>query len=334
MKNIYQITLIGLLALTLGCSKNEDIAIVPEEPKPTAKFTVAPVSESDAYTLEFKNASVNGKKIRWTFGDDSVSAEFSPIHTFRSAGTYRVLLSVENGDGYKAQSEIFLKLNPDLLLNFAAVNQGAGKVKLNVSSPTVYTTFKWTFEDKTTSTEATPITTVPAGSVRLVTLEAKTAKGSTATVQRLVTDFGVAQDVTIGSTLIVSKDNNSGAFGGEGSLKLIDNNINTKFLMSAFKGMYAQQVLTTPQVVKVYGITSGDDAQVRDPQQWTLLGSEDGLTWDLLDTRDEQFTGRKMLRLFAVQNTKAYTYYRLNITKNQGNNDLLQISEWRLYKIN
>ena len=37
--------------------------------------------------------------------------------------------------------------------------------------------------------------------------------------------------------------------------------------------------------IKYYGIGSGNDAQDRDPKEWTLQGSNDGINWTVVDTR-------------------------------------------------
>ena len=333
MKKIYQLSLVCFLMLAASCGKDDPVEIVPEEPKPLAKFSIEQSAPDDAFTFDFKNTSENVKNIRWTFGDDSISTEMTPKHTYLNPGTYTVLLTVGNDQGYIARQELEVKIDADKLLNFTATPESNGTVKLNLSSQTAFSTFLWTFENNSTSTESSPVTNVPSGSIRKVMLKATTAKGSTATINRLVTDFGVAQDVTIGASLLVSKDNNSGATSGEGSLKLIDNSIDSKFLVSSFTSLWAVQTLTLPHVVKLYSITSGNDASERDPKEWTLEGSEDGVSWELLDTRNETFGSRKQTRIFAISNTKSFIYYRWTVTKNV-NSSLMQVGEWRLMSVN
>lgn len=144
-------------------------------------------------------------------------------------------------------------------------------------------------------------------------------------------------DLTVGATLTVSKDNGNGAQGNEGSLKLIDNNLNNKFLVGGLDtnniDFWMQQLLTEPAVVNKYNFTSGNDAPDRDPKNWEMLGSNDGTTWTSLDTRtNEVFSGRNQTREFTVNNETAYRYYRIKITANYGS-DAIQISEWRLYYV-
>lgn len=138
-------------------------------------------------------------------------------------------------------------------------------------------------------------------------------------------------DVTGTGTLSVSKDNNDGADAGEGSKKLVDNNINSKFLVADFpQGLWMQMDLAEAKVVRMYRLTSGNDAPERDPKSWRLLGSNDGSTWTELDKQTEQyFSGRNQTVNYEFENDTAYKYYRWVVDEDNGSN-LFQISEWRL----
>lgn len=146
----------------------------------------------------------------------------------------------------------------------------------------------------------------------------------------------VLKDLSNDATITVSKDNDSGPESNEGSLKLIDNNLNSKFLTGGFSpgiNFWMQQELGEAQVVDRYSLTSGNDAPDRDPKSWELVGSHDEDNWIVLDTRsDESFGERNQTREFKVSNDESYKYYRINITANNGSN-LLQISEWRLLSL-
>ena len=143
-------------------------------------------------------------------------------------------------------------------------------------------------------------------------------------------NFG-PEDFTENATITVSRENGGGADGAEGSTKLIDNNIDTKFLVGGFpEPFWMQQDFTEAVIVNKYSFTSGNDAPDRDPVDWELSGSNDGSTWDVLDTRtDQSFDERKQTREFLVNNEQPYLYYRIDITKNNGS-DAIQMSEWRL----
>jgi len=138
-------------------------------------------------------------------------------------------------------------------------------------------------------------------------------------------------DFTGQGTLSVTKENSGGAGAAEGSLKLVDNNYNTKFFVGGFPvGFEMQLTFPTAHVMGSYTITSGNDLPDRDPKNWQLLGSNDGFTWYVLDQRSNQvFEGRNQTKLFRTGNTTAFTRYKWYVSANNGSVDW-QASEWRL----
>jgi predicted alpha-1,2-mannosidase len=73
------------------------------------------------------------------------------------------------------------------------------------------------------------------------------------------------------------------------------------------------------QAIAMYTLTSG--AQAGDPKSWRLEGSNDGATWTLLDTRqNEAFPWRRYTRAFVVSHPAEYSQHRLTITDNSGGN--------------
>jgi len=75
----------------------------------------------------------------------------------------------------------------------------------------------------------------------------------------------------------------------------------------------------TRQTVTAYTITSANDNAKRDPKDWELLGSNDGETWTVLDTRkDETFGHRYEKRLFTVETPGTYCCYQLKVASNHG----------------
>lgn len=335
MKHIYRIGALGLMLLTFSCSKDKEVAkAVPEEPKPRA---VAEIIKdlNNAFTFEFKSTSLNAKSTRWTFGDDSVAIVPTAKHTYLYAGVFKVLLRVENEQGYVAQQEMTINISPEKILTIQAKPTTDGDVKFDAVSATAFKDFKWTFADNSTSTDASPKKKIAEGKIETVTLNVTTEQGSTIEMKKMIGSFGGISDVTKGAVLAVSDENGNGAFGGEGSLKLIDGDNSTKFFSGGFNpNFWMKQTLIAPQVVRVYSITSGNDEKVRDPKDWTLQGSMDGNVWDVLDTRKVEFSeARNEVRAFAFENTKAYPYYRWYVTSNWGNISIFQASEWRLFRI-
>lgn len=120
--------------------------------------------------------------------------------------------------------------------------------------------------------------------------------------------------------------------GNENSPKLIDNNPNTKFLLGGFNSAWFQLEFATPQFTGAYIITSANDAPNRDPKNWTLEGSNNGVDWTLLDTRIDQTFGSRFLPVkYTFSNQVAYKFYRYYVTAIVSG-DAWQQAEWRLLK--
>src|SRR6266540_2398003 len=103
----------------------------------------------------------------------------------------------------------------------------------------------------------------------------------------------------------------------EVAANLADGNPSTKWLAFASTGWVRYQ-LAAPAI----------DAPGRDPKDFTLQGSNDGSAWTDLDGRTGQtFSGRFVTNKYALSNSTAYSFYRLNITANSGDS-LLQLADW------
>ncbi|CDO03713.1 putative alpha-1,2-mannosidase [Oceanobacillus picturae] len=108
--------------------------------------------------------------------------------------------------------------------------------------------------------------------------------------------------------------------------KLIDRDSTSKWLTFEDTAFIEFELEEADTVVK-YALTSANDYAGRDPQDWELLGSNDGENWTALDNRSEQsFEDRYERKLYEFDNGTAYQYYRLNITKNHGES-IIQLAE-------
>ncbi|MEU3270079.1 GH92 family glycosyl hydrolase [Saccharomonospora sp. NPDC006951] len=79
--------------------------------------------------------------------------------------------------------------------------------------------------------------------------------------------------------------------------------------------------------VKLYTLTSAsrDD----DPKAWVLEGSDDGLSWTVLDSRaGESFAWRRQTRAFAVPEPRPFRRHRLRITDSR--RQRLRLAQWEL----
>ena len=66
---------------------------------PVANFSSDKQTGSFPLTVSFKDTSFNANKFLWDFGDGSNSTEVNPVHTYTSAGSYNVTLTVQNNHG-------------------------------------------------------------------------------------------------------------------------------------------------------------------------------------------------------------------------------------------
>lgn len=142
------------------------------------------------------------------------------------------------------------------------------------------------------------------------------------------------KDITSLGTLTVNIENPSGKSSKEGSPKLVDNDLDTKFLISSYtKSFYMQMSFPEAKQIGSYTITSGNDADDRDPQTWTITASVDGREWVELNSQTyEFFPSRTQTKRYYFVNPNSYKHYRLNITDIRGNS-IFQLSEWRLIQM-
>ena len=118
------------------------------------------------------------------------------------------------------------------------------------------------------------------------------------------------------------------AKAGEGKEQAFDGSENTKWLdFSPESWIQYNFPINDPVVVSSYKLTSANDAPRRDPKDWQLIASNDGVNWELLDEQsDVQFSNRFQQKSFIFSNARAYSMYRLVFTANHGAN-IIQLAE-------
>lgn len=112
---------------------------------------------------------------------------------------------------------------------------------------------------------------------------------------------------------------------------LFDGDSGTKYL-TAVKSPEVIVKLKSKQVIKSYVITSGNDAPGRDPKNWVLQGrNSDDEKWVTIDNKSNQvFNARYKQNYFELENSSAYSQYRLGITANKDGGSMTQFSEFML----
>lgn len=95
---VYNVTLtVSGMNETVTESK-ENYILVYQPVMPEADFSAAPSSGYAPLNVAFTDLSSNASSWDWDFGDGNTSTEQHPVHTYNSAGTYTVTLTVvENG---------------------------------------------------------------------------------------------------------------------------------------------------------------------------------------------------------------------------------------------
>jgi hypothetical protein len=121
------------------------------------------------------------------------------------------------------------------------------------------------------------------------------------------------------------------AFDGDTNTKWLDHN-DWKGAPSTENPAWIQIDFSDPHVVSGLAITSANDAPERDPENFSLLGSNDGgESWTLVSTWvGESWDERLQRRSFDFNNGFEFLSYRLSISKNANNDGLLQIAEIEL----
>src|SRR6266508_777864 len=126
---------------------------------------------------------------------------------------------------------------------------------------------------------------------------------------------------------VTANGENTGA--GEIATNAADGDKFTKWLVFQPTGWLVYET-SVPVVIRKYALTSANDADGRDPKNWTILGSNDGSTWTTLDTRTgEDFENRFQTKEFSFANETAYKFFKLDITLNHGEN-IVQLADWYL----
>jgi hypothetical protein len=126
----------------------------------------------------------------------------------------------------------------------------------------------------------------------------------------------------------------NGSPNGERIKFLIDNDVETKFLVGADTS-WIDFYTTTLSMVTSYAITSANDAPTRDPKHWVFQGWDaETLSWVTLDSVvdnpvwDERFEKRT----FEIENEMYFSNYRLHIlSTNDDPEGLMQIAEWEIF---
>jgi len=125
--------------------------------------------------------------------------------------------------------------------------------------------------------------------------------------------------------------------GGRNNGFYFSTNINnTTGNNSISNGEWIQIQLPSPILLTLYSILAPSQKDKINffPQQFTLAGSQDGISWNYIDyqdvnNNDYSCKDRKPIS-FTVSNTTPYSYFRLIINKMPNNNTIVKINQFNL----
>lgn len=153
----------------------------------------------------------------------------------------------------------------------------------------------------------------------------------------LGTAFSQAQTAIFNPTMTVSPFNIINAPAAEGVDKIIDGNVNTKLLdFDENDGTgFTVNLGGASNVATSIEITTANDSEGRDPQDFEVLGSNDGVVFTSITTDVIPcIATRFFARTFNFANSTSYSYYRINFTDNECNSGegIIQVAEVQLYE--
>ncbi len=98
-----------------------------------------------------------------------------------------------------------------------------------------------------------------------------------------------------------------------------DGNSFTKWSQPSTSGWWKIQYGSSLAMNTYSIISTNDDNGIRDLKTWTIQGSNNGASWDILDTRtNETWVTPSSTNFYTFNNTTAYEYYQLVFTANNG----------------
>jgi PKD repeat protein len=174
---------LGLLVVTtlvLTMAAPADAAV------PTGLFVSAITTGTAPFAVQFIDSSTGTPTSwAWSFGDGGTSAVQNPAHTYTSAGSYTVTLTVTNTDGSNTISKTgYITVSETVAAPVASfvgsVTSGTSPLTVQFadSSTNTPTSWAWSFGDGSTSADQNPSHTYSSAGSYTVTLTAINAGGS------------------------------------------------------------------------------------------------------------------------------------------------------------
>lgn len=179
---------------TSGCTGSITTTIVVN-PIPVPNFTATNICLGNATSFTDASSVATGSisTWQWDFGDGNVSTQQNPTHTYPSAGTYNVTLTIKTASGCINSITNIVTVNPLPVANYNFINacQGSSVIFTDASSVSTgnITGYSWAFGDGVTSSLKNPIHSYLTSGNFNVSLQVTTAGGCSNTIIQTITVY-------------------------------------------------------------------------------------------------------------------------------------------------
>ena len=165
----------------------------------TASFSFTPDSPAVGQSVQFTDASTGGPTAwRWNFGDGTSSTSRNPAHAYSSAGSFNVSLTASGGSGSKTSTRtVVVGSAPAASFSFSPslpdVGQTVQFTDLSTGDPS---SWRWDFNDGTTSGDRHPTHAFAAAGSYSVVLNVSGPSGSHSTSRNVLVGSGDGSTAT------------------------------------------------------------------------------------------------------------------------------------------
>ena len=147
---------------------------------------------------------------------------------------------------------------------------------------------------------------------------------------------GFAQTPIFSPAMSITEFGSVNSPANEGVSKIIDGSTSTKYLDFNFNdGMgFTVDLGGNSKIATSISITTANDVPGRDPQNFTVFGSNDANTFTQIATGTIPCVGTRFhQRTFNFSNSTSYKYYRVNFTTQCAAENSIQLAEVQLYTL-
>lgn len=154
---------------------SDTVTITTSNDSTTAAFTYTIVKDDcDELTVEFTDQSTNSTSVFWEFGDSTTSTERNPLHTYTTADTFQVVMTVNapaTCNVTDTARATFIKLPAVEAL--PVVNSGCVPYQVDLqNNSSNATSYQWQLDNAFLSTDTLPVIELPNSGNYQLTLTA------------------------------------------------------------------------------------------------------------------------------------------------------------------